>query len=197
MSVQTRDDEAQSLIRGDTPYPGEIHIGHVDADAGAVAAFTFPPAGVLPTGFRHLKLIFSGRGTKAANTDQLNLTLSGGAGANYDRQNVSGMAAVPAAGEALNSTSFNLGINWPASTALANIFGGMTLWLYDYNNANKKPAFSAQAILGYNVTTGLIQSVLFGGYYNVAGIVTSLALSFAGGNLAQYSEADLFGVGQR
>jgi len=197
MSVQDRNDQAVNLLRADMAYPGEIHIGHIDADAGAVAAFTFPPAGALPTNYRHLKLIVSARSTRAAAADTLKLNLSGGVGANYDRQIVYGLAAAAGASEALNQTYFDLVGQWPAANALASLFGTAVIWIYDYNNANKKPVITAEMLLANNVTTGTMYAMGVGGIYNVAGAVTTLALAFANGNLDQYSEADLFGVGQR
>lgn len=190
MSVQPRKGQMVATLRADFPQPAELLIAHLDAEAGAVAGFDLQ---AIPQTFRHLRLRMSLRGTKAATIDTVSLLINGGAGANYSRQNVYGLAAAAAGSEVVGGTYLNLG-GQTAANALASLFAVNDLLFADYRNANKKPHFVGTVFFGTNVTTGTLYTLAYGGYYNVKAPITSMTVSFIGGNIAQYSEADLYGI---
>jgi hypothetical protein len=194
MATQERNAEGVSLYRSDTPYPAMLLIGQSYAGAGGVSAFTFPPAGVLPTNFAHLCAKISARSMLAANNDRLYCRINGGGGANYNVQRITGNAAAVAAAESIGATAFDLTLFWPGATASAGLFTTMEVWFTDYTNGNKYPTFTAKIFGPLWHTTGTIWQAELGGLYFVLGAITSISFFFNGSNLDQYSCASLYGI---
>ncbi len=194
MSVQDRNDQAVNLLRADMAYPGEIHIGHRDAEAGAVASFDFQN---IPATFRALRLILSMRSTKAAvTTDPVIGTFNGDGSANYYLEDLYATAVTPASFEVRGSTSLQIA-SGTAAAAPAGAFCTAEILIADYANANKIPSFISSCFTLRGTTTGLQVVELKGGALNVVGALNRIMLSFAADNIAQYSSAELLGIGGR
>src|SRR5439155_1645345 len=86
----------------------------------------------------HLWVIANLRGTTAATAVDCQITVNNDSAANYDRQQVSGAAAVAAAAESFGS-NFWTAPNMPAASDAAGLFGGFTLYipLFLLTTANK------------------------------------------------------------
>ena len=191
MSVQTRSDEAQSIIRADTPYPAMLLIGRLDAIAGAVASFDFQN---IPATFSKLVIDLYARGDKAATSADINIGFNNDGSAIYDsiRQHVRHSASLTT-WETLEAGYVPIAV-MAAASAPASAFDQIRIEIANYANTNgHKTAISEYGIKLNTTTTNII---LGSGraWYRSTNAINRITLTPLAGNFAQYSTARLYGV---
>jgi len=191
MSVQTRSDEAQSIIRADTPYPAMLLIGRRDAGAGGVANFDFQN---IPAAYSKLIIDLYGRGDTAAGVVRIDVNFNADGGANYDyiftySRAVSTLITFEAFAQISGFSTYIA-----AATSAASVFDAARLEIPAYANAQ------AQKVC---LTHGAYQSSRVGSSMGVStgstwwrstAAVNQITLTPAAGNFAQYSTCRLYGV---
>jgi len=166
-----------------------IQIGStVTVGSGGAATIDFTS---IPATYTDLVVKISGRTTEAANFTTLSLTFNGNTSANYSRKMIQGYNSSVASSGGSSETSLNLGyINGNNSTA--STFGNMEVYVPNYTSANNK-SVSIDAAQEINQAT---QAVLWlnAGLWAQTTAINQITLTPAGGNLAQYSTATLYGI---
>ena len=199
MTVQTRNDEAQSLIRSDTPYPGLLLIGQVTLAAPGL--ITFPPSGSLPANFRNLLVIGAVRSVRAGQfRDILGARFGTGggavdAGANYTATTLQLTNVTPAYVVSITDTAARCGqIDGP--TANANAYTGVYLSIPLYQSGFWK---QVQYLPSYSVADNVAANIAFltgAATWRNAGAISSMTFGGfnAWDNLATGSNLALYGV---
>ena len=155
--------------------------------ASSTAAITFNN---IPQNYTDLVIKISGRTTEAANFTTLVLTFNGSA-SGYSRRMIQGYNSGVASSSGSSETSLNLGyINGSNSTA--STFGNMEVYIPNYTSANNK-SVSIDAAQERNDATQAVLWLNAGLWANVSAI-SGITLTPAGGSLAQYSTATLYGI---
>ncbi len=154
--------------------------------SGSQASVTF--SSIVST-YRHLKIVISARSTNATTTTTGRVILNGDTGANYSWKyyNNAG-AATNGADSAWTIGELN------ANTSPANTAGAAELVIYDYKSTTFQKSFvgSSYTRLG---TLGIdnYPEVTGGTWLNTAA-VTSITVSFLGGNFTDGSVVSLYGM---
>ena len=146
--------------------------------------------------YTHLLLLGSVRTDQAAEVDNVILRVNNNSTADdYTAQLVQGLAATASASEFVtDETSARVALATGA-TATARYFGNFKLWIYDYSDTNKAPAWTSEIVTPTGVATGDLYSRLMSGMLDVAGAVTRLTfLPGAGTNFVEHSLISLYGI---
>jgi hypothetical protein len=148
-----------------------------------VASITVPATGVLPTGYRNLRLRIKLRGLTSAANVGLWLRSNADAGANHSYQQISGnnVTAAAAGADAANQIVFG---NIPANTAPANSFCGIDLCIYDYNSATDHKSMTWTAFQRSAASASGLVTYAGGGIWLSAAVLTTLQILAAAGNVS-------------
>lgn len=150
--------------------------------------------GVLPTTYKHLRLIVMGRGDTAAGSVFLQMRFNNDSGANYADQSVSGNAAAAAAGENSSATSFPGVGKIAAATATAGHAGILVMDIPVYNGTTWFKQFYSSSFVSATLTAGNRTIYDDGGVWANTAALTRLALFPAAGNFAIGTRFTLYGV---
>ena len=178
-----RDAAIAAAIAGLPPGGGSYtELAAIDLVANAP---DFDFAAIVGT-YRHLELVWWGRGTKVADFDTVRLQFNGDAGANYEWAIAdSGSLFNNGAGQASALAGDVTGANIAAGSA-----SGGRLLLPFYADPTFAKVFNASGYMRYSST----YSWVGGGAWNVAAAIARVRLFPAGGNWLAGSRAALYGI---
>jgi len=146
----------------------------------------------IPTGYDHLQIRWLARSTAAASTDYIfPMRFNSDSAANYSSHyiNANGSAATPS-GNA-NQTGFNFYGDWPAASATSGLFGVAVMDILDYASTDKFKTIKTLAGFDANDSG---QVFFNSSSWRSTSAITSFSIAFNGGNFAQNSQLDLYGV---
>jgi hypothetical protein len=156
-------------------------IATVTVGAGGAASMDFTS---IPTTFTDLCLKISSRNT--ANNNYGTITFNSSS-SSFTRIILYGTGSSIASAVSNNAES----LTTTPSTATASTFGNYEMYLPNYAGTNNK-CFSIDAVTENN---GAVAYAIFhAGLWSSSAAITSFSISAAGGNLAQYSTATLYGI---
>ncbi len=164
-------------------------ISSVTVGAGGQAAIEFTS---IPATYTDLKLVLSGRTTRAAAGEEILIRINGLTTGIYSSRLLYALSSGAASALQSSATS-GYGGTIPAATATANTFGSLEIYLPNYTSSNNK-SFSYQSVLENNSSSAYD---LWMGAFLVAtsSAITSINVFPAnGGSYVQYSTAHLYGI---
>lgn len=156
----------------------------------AAASFDFTG---IPATYRHLLLIVNGRGSVAAGSTLLQLTLNGDGAANYDGQRLVGIDITPSASAQAAATFVNVG-DLAGATLPAGISGHTTLTLYDYAGTTFQKTLTGSAGVRFGVAAADMVLTNFMGAWRSTAAVTRVTIAPAAGNFIAGSRATLYAL---
>ena len=178
---------------GNLTAPGDVDPGAMiplmtATASGSATSVTFSD---IPQNYAHLQIRGIARNTAAGSGDyDMLMRYNSDSGTNYARHRLYGSGA-SAAADASTSTTYAHGGLILGGGASANLFGTFVADILDYSNTSKYT--TSRFLAGYDANgSGYI---FFGSslWMNTAA-VTSITLSTASGNLANYSTFSLYGI---
>jgi len=169
------------------PRPGKVLIREYVAD-GLTAGFNFTN---IPQSYRHLKVLFNGRGLTAATQTNLFCQINGDVAANYMFQRLQALAT------AVTSTDFTTSTEMSATicgnTAPANVADMVEMLFADYRGAFQKAALIRGGMQTAAAAGGMNFRQYIWYWKNVAAI-NALNIITSPGNLAAGSVISLYGL---
>jgi hypothetical protein len=171
--------------------------GHLFAPSGAYDSIATVTVGTaqstitfssIPATYTHLQVRYISNNT--VNAYYINCRFNGDSGSNYAAHELSGSGTAASASGAASQTSFQ----FPRSSSGASsalIFAGGVVDILDYANTNKYK--TTRGLGGYDANGSGAVDFESGLWMNTAAI-TSIVLSSATGNFAQYSSFALYGI---
>jgi hypothetical protein len=146
----------------------------------------------IPNTYKHLQIrVFTRSTTTTYVQSALYLTFNGDTAANYSFHQVGGDGASTFAGAAGGSSNITTVTSATANGSTAT-FGAGIIDIIDYSNTNKYKTVRCFSGLDLNGTPSTI-SLRSGGWRNTNAI-TSITLTEANNNIAQYSHIALYGI---
>jgi hypothetical protein len=139
----------------------------------------------IPQTYTDIKIVLSGRGTRASNDDDILLSF------NSSTSNFTGKQVYGNGAGAFSSASARFIGSIPGTSATSSVFGTTELYIPNYTSANNK-SFSAESVTENNGTTAY-QNMTAGLWSDTAAI-TSVTLTSNVGDFVQYSTATLYGI---
>jgi hypothetical protein len=188
---------ASNFLRGDgtwaTPAGGTALIcTHTVSVAQASIDTNTVIGGVIPTTYKHLKVVIQGLCTHADTAINGGIRFNNDSGANYHNQRIYGSGATATADEAIGATYGRIG-NFPGSTATVPL-NCIEILIPNYNGTTFKKTYTSNAMHASDVTTGNLQTVQIGGAWNSAAAITRLAVYPVSGNLDVGTVFSLYGL---
>jgi len=164
-------------------------IQTVTVGSGGATDITFTS---IPQSYTDLKIVLSGRSTQGNVYGGGAIQFNADTASNYRWRRLRGDAGTGAAASD-NSTSATAITNWDmaGANATASIFGNIEIYIPNYTTANAKSV--SVDYVGENNAAESHMGIVAGIWTGTAAI-TSVKLYSAGGNLAQYTSATLYGV---
>jgi hypothetical protein len=161
-------------------------IATVTVGAGGTASLAFTS---IPSTYKHLQIRLFARSTEATGTQNVNMSVNGGAGSTWHR--IFGNGASVGVNAQISASVIIGQIS--GATATSGVFGVATIDLLDYKETTKYK--TARALFGFNdnnVGAGEVVQ-LFSGLWQDTAAATSITLT-AGAGFAQYTSAALYGI---
>lgn len=146
----------------------------------------------IPAHWSHLVLKVSGQNDGAGESNT-RLRFNGDTGANYDWQQVQGVAAAASAGESIADSFINIG-NTPAATA--GYLGQMYVVIFDYASTTLHKGIIAVSGRKQGTASGNLTVRATVGWWRNAAAINRITVSPAAGNLTAGSRATLEGGGR-
>ena len=149
----------------------------------------------IPSSYDHLYLTTSTRTDDVVYSDQLGLRFNGDTGTNYSWTRLTTGTSTPYSSRGDTDTSIE-GLYTPGSSADANTFGTMTMWIPNYaNTANFKQTASRWAQENNSTTDWQWFVGVHAGLWASTAAVNQITLTpLDGDNFVQYSTFTLYGV---
>lgn len=160
-------------------------IETITASAGSASSIAFTS---IPQTYTDLKLVLSGRSTVAENA------VSGafnGSTANFSNLILYGSGSGAVSNRPGGGTGNNTVMYQNFSTDTASVFANSELYIANYTGSTNKSFYSNSA-LENNATTSY--QLFLAGLWSQTAAITSITLTIAAGNFAQYSSASLYGI---
>lgn len=160
-------------------------IETITASAGSASSIAFTS---IPQTYTDLKLVLSGRSTIAENA------VSGafnGSTANFSNLILFGNGSSAASNRPGGGTGNNTVMYQNLSTETASVFSNCELYIPNYAGSTNKSFFS-NSVQENNGTTSY--QLFLAGLWSQTAAITSITLTIAAGNFAQYSSASLYGI---
>jgi hypothetical protein len=158
-----------------------VALQTVTVGAGGSASISFSS---IPQTYTDLKLVISPRNTAANNYGTITFN---GSSSSFSRIILYGTGSSTASTAPNNAES--LTINDSGTTA--STFANYEMYIPNYASSNYK-SFSIDSVTENNGTVAY--QIMHAGVWSNTAAITSLTITAAGGNLAQYSTATLYGV---
>ena len=156
------------------------------------ASFSFAN---IPGSYNHLRLIFNGASSFAAETDSVTIQLNADSGANYDRQSVQGINVTASAASSAGATSLTIAYI-PGASAQTGAAGVIDALFPVYTGTTFRKTITAVA--GYNdrqTAAADALSALWVFDWRSTSAITSMVLSLASAaNFITGSAAYLYGI---
>jgi hypothetical protein len=162
-------------------------IATVTVGSGGAADITFSS---IPATYTDLLVKFSVRSSLSGVDHQVRINVnSTGVGSNFSLRQLQGNGA--SVSSSTSTTGWFTGGTMPGTSATANTFGSIELYIPNYAGSSNK-SMSVDAVGENNATTAYAEfnAVL---YSNTAAI-SSLSFTGASGDFVQYSTATLYGI---
>lgn len=152
----------------------------------------------IPGTYKHLKIIISGRSTRAANTlDFCTLRINNDSGSNYDGYWIQVFPSFSGASgtEWIGATSMaNLMLAPAASSATGSAMSG-EITIPDYAAATLQKSVQMTGYAPTAQSTGNVRPFLSGGDWRSTAAITRITIAPANGNWLTGSRASLYGLG--
>jgi len=158
-----------------------VALQTVTVGAGGSASISFTS---IPQTYTDLKLVISPRNTAANNYGTITFN---GSSSSFSRRILYGTGSSTASTAPNNAES--LTINDSGTTA--STFANYEMYIPNYASSNYK-SFSIDSVTENNGTVAY--QIMHAGVWSNTAAITSLTITAAGGNLAEYSTATLYGV---
>lgn len=172
------------------PAGGMTKIDEVVLGAAA-ADITFS---AIPATYRHLKVVFSGRGAAASSSRELRVRFNGDAGGNYDRESLRGNDTTAAAFTSAGGTYIG-GMEIAGDSAPAGRVGAVSIDIPDYRGTTFHKALLATCFAARGTTGPDLFVFTIGGLWRSTAAITSVTLLLETGNFMAGSVATLYGMG--
>ena len=163
-------------------------IATVSVGSGGTSEINFTS---IPSTFKHLQIRIIGRGTQSAASNYLQIQFNGDTASNYYGAhwlNGSGSAATAGADGA---ASVIYAERLTAANATASIFGVNVIDILDYESTSK---FKTTRNLGGYDANGSGQITFSSGLWRSTSAITSIKITPAASDFAQYSSFALYGI---
>lgn len=145
----------------------------------------------IPSTYRDIRVILRARGTQVAANTQVNITVNGDTGANYDYMTLRGNGATASTNSAAAASAWALQLS--AANAPAGVSGTVDLMISDYTGTT----FQKDGWAANNMKNGTGIGNLFSQFTSVfwrsTAAITSITFTLASGNFATGSTATLYG----
>ncbi len=173
----------------------------VASGAGALVLITeTSPSGTgvvtfssIPSTYRDLKLIIRGRGTTAATSVAVAVTVNNDTSAIYDSQRVSGSSTTASANNTLAATSWTVG-SITASTATAGIASSHEYTIHDYKGTTFQKSGISFTPLKSGTAAGNITMNCTAIYWRSTAAINRVDVTLAAGNFDTGSVVSLYGI---
>lgn len=152
-----------------------------DSTLGGSAA-TIIISGISAT-YAHLMVSLYARSDVAAASTAVLMQFNGDAAANYDYQELDGIAAATSAGELFATSGLAIGTA-PANTASANLFNAAEIFIPNYAGTSNNKQFVSINSHKTGTTTGLLRVSVFGGGWRSVAAINQITLLTAGNFVA-------------
>lgn len=163
-----------------------------DSTLGGDAASIDTGAAGISTSFNHLLILAYARTTQAVVVSTAPITVNNDTAGNYDRQNITGTAAVASAAEAIAGTNIaNPGV--PGASAVAGSFAAILLVIPAYAQTTGHKTGLTFSGYGEDTSGDMRVSVTVGRWRNTAAI-SRLAITAGSGNLLAGSRLTVYGI---
>ena len=166
-----------------------VKLSEQIVSGSAAASITF--ASIVGT-YRHLEMLFIGRGDVSAGNANFGVRFNGDSGANYDIQQIQGNNTTPGAYGVPAQTSINP-FFIAGNTAPAGAVGTTRLLIYDYARAVWRKQVQGENYLDTADSAGGSYTTLGGGVWRSTAAITSITLISISGNFAVGTLATLYG----
>lgn len=163
-----------------------------DTTLGASAA-TIDITGISAT-YAHLMISIYARGDNASATSVASIQFNGDAAANYDYQQLQGLAAAAGAAETFAATSAPVGVI-PANSAGANLFGTCEVFIPHYAGSTNNKQTVAINAYKTGTTTGLVGVEMFGAGWRSTAAINRITLLLSAGNLVAGTRVTIHALG--
>jgi hypothetical protein len=140
----------------------------------------------IPQTFTDLKVVISGRGTRAANDDDVLVSFNSST-SNFTGRFLYGNGA----GAFSASTGARFVGSIPSTSSTASIFGNTEFYIPNYTSSNYK-SYSADSVTENNGTTAY--QLITAGLWSDTAAITGITLTSNVGDFVQYSTATLYGI---
>ena len=177
-----------SLLAGNAAYqPTDFEsISTVTVGSGGSSSITFSS---IPSTYQHLQIRVLARSTAANVQSYVKLEFNGDTtGSNYYSHYIQADGSTVAAGA---NASLSAHYDIAGANATTSVFGAMIFDVLDYDDTNK---FKTTRVLGGVDNNGSGRMNLTSGLWRSTSAVTSVTLTPASGNFAQYSSFALYGI---
>ena len=150
----------------------------------------------IPSSYDHLYLVISTRTDDVVYFDQLGLRFNGDTGTNYSWTVMNAGTSTPSSSRGSSDTSIEYLYGATGTSALADTFGTMTMWIPNYaNTANFKQTASRWAQENNSTTDWQWFVGVHAGLWASTAAVNQITLTpLDGDNFVQYSTFTLYGV---
>ena len=150
----------------------------------------------IPSSYDHLYLVISTRTDDVVYFDQLGLRFNGDTGTNYSWTVMNAGTSTPSSSRGSSDTSIEYLYGATGTSALADTFGTMTMWIPNYaNTANFKQTASQWAQENNSATDWQWFLGVHAGLWASTAAVNQITLTpLDGDNFVQYSTFTLYGV---
>lgn len=155
--------------------------------ASNVASVTFNN---IPQTFTDLKLVISSRGAAGNYTDVLPITINGNF--NLSARWLEGTNATVGSSNATSAQNYAVYVREPASTATANTFSNVEMYIPSYTGSNFKSFIMDVASENSSSTNYHVQ--FYAGLYPSSSAITSIGFLVSNGAIVQHSTFTLYGI---
>ena len=162
-------------------------IGTATVGSGGQSTITFSS---IPSTYKHLQIRGILRGTNASSEVSNRMRFNGDTASNYSYHALYGNGSAAVA-ESIAPVSVMLFGSSAAASATSGIFGVTVIDILDYANTNKYKTIKALSGSDSNGSGGVY---LTSNSWRNTNAITTIDIFAASGNLAQYTQFDLYGI---
>ena len=144
--------------------------------------------------YAHLLISFYGRGDTATLSLAALLRFNNDSAANYDFQYVRGLAATASAAESFAQATAQFG-SIPGSTAGANLFSAVQLFIPNYGGSTNNKSFVAMCSSKSGTTTGSIEADVFAGHWRSNAAINRITFLPGSGNFVAGTRLTIHALG--
>jgi len=163
-------------------------IQTVTVGSGGAASIAFTS---IPQTYTDLQLLVSARSNRTTDIrDEIHVRFNSNT-SGYSARTLRGDGSTAASGTGSTATALTR-MDMPSSTATANIFGFMNMYIPNYTSANQKST-STEVTMENNAVTSF--TYMIAGLWANTAAITSITMTFEiGPSFVQYSTASLYGI---